>query len=436
MTSLSKKIGFWSVFGIVAGSQIGSGVFMQPASLAPYGGYAMAGWLISGVGAIALALVFSWMCSRFPRTGGPYVYVQEAFGPVAGFFTGWTYWVISWVSTPVLYVAATGYLSPLLGHPTAHALLVIQLSLLCMLTALNLRGVAVAGRVELVLSLMKILPLLIMPVLAVFYFQSDNIMVDQTRVAGLSLSEILSSTALLTLWGFIGVESATTAAGSVSNPRKTIPRAIILGTLCVAILYICNSLGIMGVLPGSVLSESRAPYVDAAQAMFGGNWHLWISIIAAITCIGTANAWTLSSGQSALGLAQDGLLPPIFKRKNKAEAPVCGILASFFGIIPILILTSRESLVAQVNMIIDFSVTAFLFVYLISVAAFFKIYRRQEGSVMSVYFAAGLVAAIFCLWVLWSTSWTTLLLASLFCLTGLPVYFFLYRQNKPALKQA
>src|SRR5580704_3865971 len=106
---MSQKIGFWAVFALVAGSQIGSGVFMQPASLAPFGLYGLFGWLISGAGAIALALVFAWLCANFPKTGGPCVYMQEAFGPVVGYFTGWTYWVISWVSTTVLFVAAVGY---------------------------------------------------------------------------------------------------------------------------------------------------------------------------------------------------------------------------------------------------------------------------------------------------------------------------------------
>ncbi len=145
---MSQKMGFWAVFALVAGSQIGSGVFMQPASLAPYGMYSLLGWLISGTGAIALALVFSWLCSRLPKTGGPCVYVQEAFGPILGFFTGWTYWVISWVSTTVLFVASIGYLSPLLGHPSALTRLILELSLLFLLTWINLRGVVAAGRAE------------------------------------------------------------------------------------------------------------------------------------------------------------------------------------------------------------------------------------------------------------------------------------------------
>ncbi len=113
---MSRKIGFWSVFALVTGSQIGSGVFMLPANLAPYGFYSLAGWLFSGAGAIALALVFAGLCARFPQTGGPHVYVHHAFGRGWAFFTGWTYWVISWVSTTAVVVVSIGYLTPIIGH--------------------------------------------------------------------------------------------------------------------------------------------------------------------------------------------------------------------------------------------------------------------------------------------------------------------------------
>lgn len=424
---MSQKIGFWAVFALVAGSQIGSGVFMQPASLAPFGMYSILGWLISSTGAIALALVFSWLCSKHPKTGGPCVYAEAAFGQTSGFFIGWTYWIISWVSTTVLFVASIGYLSPLLGHPSAMARLGLELGLLFFLTWLNLRGVVAAGRAEFVLSLLKIIPLILMPAIALFYFDSSNFMLDTSKVTDTSLSSVLSSVALLTLWGFVGLETATTAAGAVDNPSKTIPKAIILGTLCVALLYIFNSLAIMGLVPGAQLAASKAPYADAAQTMFGGSWHLVVSAIAAIVCIGTANAWTLSAGQAALGLAQDGLLPSFFAKTNKHGAPVVGLMSSCMGIVPILILTANENLVAQINMIIDFSVTAFLFVYLVCVCAFFKLIRQSAEKPL-IYLIAGGIAGLFCLWVLFETPWHIIAIASLFGVSGLPVYLF---HNKP-----
>ena len=174
---MSKKLGFWSVFAIVIGSQMGSGVFMLPASLAPYGQYGFLGWLVSGIGAICLALVFSGLCHRFPRTGGPHVYVKEMFGANAAFFTGWTYWVISWISTTAVIIASISYLSPFIPNASTHLELSLEILLLIAMTYLNLKGIEAAGKAEFILTALKIVPLLILPIIAMFYFNADNILI-------------------------------------------------------------------------------------------------------------------------------------------------------------------------------------------------------------------------------------------------------------------
>lgn len=130
MNHQSRTIGFWPVFALVTGSQIGSGVFMLPATLAQFGLFSLVGWIISGIGAIALSLVFAQLCTWLPRTGGPHVYVKEAFGESAAFFTGWTYWIISWVSTTVVVIASIGYLLPLIGETSTTTTVLLEIALL------------------------------------------------------------------------------------------------------------------------------------------------------------------------------------------------------------------------------------------------------------------------------------------------------------------
>ncbi len=423
---MSRKIGFWPVFALVTGSQIGSGVFMLPASLAPYGGYSLLGWIISGLGAIALALVFAQLCNWIPKTGGPHAYVQEAFGSTASFFVGWTYWVISWVSTTAVIVTSIGYLGPIIGVHSTEVTLLLEILLVLLITALNLRGIKAAGSAEFILTALKIIPLVLMPLAAFMYFNAENIAVAPA-IESLPAPHILSQVTLLTLWGFVGLESATTPAQSVVNPEKTIPRAIILGTISVAILYFFNSLGILGVIPSAELANTSAPYSAAAQYIFGGNWHLMISLIASIVCIGTLNAWMLASGQIALGLSEDGLMPRFFSKKNKFEAPYMSLLISCAGIIPLLMLTADKNLAQQMTTIIDFSVVAFLFVYLSCCLSFLKL---LPGKKMARFWplAYGIAALLFCSWVIYETSLATILVASLFTLCGIPVYF--YRKHK------
>lgn len=425
---MSKKIGFWSVFAIVTGSQIGSGVFMLPASLAPYGQYSLYGWLISGLGAICLALVFSGLCQRFPRTGGPHVYVNEMFGRTAAFFTGWTYWVISWVSTTAVIIASISYLSPFIGINSPYVYLFLELALLISISILNLKGVKAAGKAEFFLTLLKIIPLLVLPLLAIWHFKADHFMLKST-IASLPLSSKLAQATLLTLWGFIGLETATTPAGSVKDPAKTIPRAIIIGTACSALLYIVSSVGIMGLVPGNILESSKAPYVIATQYLFGGNWHLLIALMASAVCVGTLNAWMLTSGQIALGLAEDGLMPTYFAKKNKADAPVVGLIVSCIGIIPLLFSTLSHNIAEQITTIIDFSVVAFLFMYIISALAYIKVLFKEKAKYYHWIYT--LSALFFCGWIISQTSLTTIAVSMGFVLSGVPMFLFWYRkQNK------
>lgn len=424
---MSRKMGFWSVFSIVTGSQIGTTVFISPASLASYGVFGLIGWLISGLGAIALCLVFASLCSDFPKTGGPHTYVNHAFGATAAFFTGWTYWVVSWVSTTIVVVTAIGTLTPLFDTLPQSLESGLQILLLIVITLLNLKGVQAAGKAEFILILLKFIPLIIIPLAALLYFDSSNFFIS-AQVEALPLSTILSQVTLMTFFGFLGLECATTPAGEVSNPSKTIPRAIVIGTSSVALLYLLNSIGIMGMLPGAELANSKAPYVDASRIIFGGNWHLVISVIASLVCIGTLNAWILTSGQIVLGLAQDGLMPQIFARKNRYGSPFFGILVSCVGIIPLLILTADDTLAAQINTIIDFSVTAFLFVYLSCCLAFIKS-RIQQKNFSFWHFLYSIAATIFCIWVIYQTPVKTIFIAGLFVCSGIPVYFFWYRKQ-------
>ncbi len=419
---MSSKIGFWSVFALVTGSQIGSGVLMLPTNLAPYGILSLIGWALSGLGAIMLALVFANLCGRYPRTGGPHAFVKATFGNTAGYFTGWTYWIISWVSTPVVICASIGYLTPLIGVPSPWVKLLLEVGLLFIITAINLKGVKAAGRAEFFLTLLKIIPLLLVPLAALSLFNPANFTSLNVVLEKQSLSQSLGHVVLLTLWGFIGVESATTPAGSVENPGKTIPKAVVWGTLCVVVLYFINSLGIMGAMDPRVLALSKAPYADTVRLLAPGNWHLVVSLIAAVVCIGTLNAWMLASGQIALGVAQDNLMPAFIAKENRYGAPFVALIISCLGILPLLIMTMNESLSQQINIIIDFSVTAFLFVYSICCLSLVVILFKQRGPWYQWCYTLGALG--FCGWIIYETPLKTLLTASCFVLSGIPFYFF------------
>ena len=429
-----KKMGFWSVASLVAGSQIGSGIFLLPAGLAAFGAAGLTSWLITGGGALLLALIFAGLCAHYPKTGGPHAYIEAAFGKKIAFFAAWTYWVISWMSTPMVVIAIIGYLSPVLGNNQAWTNLSLELLILAIVTGLNFRSVQSVGRIEFIFTLLKLLPLLIVPVVGLFFIQWSHFTPFNPTTE--STFTAINSAALLTLWGFIGVESATTPAESVHNARKVIPKAIVLGTSVVACVYILSTFSIMAVVPPAVLLNSKAPFAEASAILFGGSWSLIVSIVAAIVCFGTLNAWMLTSGQIALGAANDGHFPEIFKKKNAKGAPVWGLLISVIGIVSVLVLTKNNDLMVQINTIIDISVTAFLFVYVFSVLSYLKLFWKEpQSQVINIkVLVIGFGALLFCLWAFWSSGFKMISMASLIVIAGVPVYWLRNRMTVTYLK--
>lgn len=427
--SSHRKMGFWTVTSLVAGSQIGTGIFLLPASLAPFGAIGLSSWLITATGAMLLALVFANLSAKIPKTGGPHTFIEHAFGEKLGFFSAWTYWMISWLSTPMVVISVVSYLNPLFGDLHPMLTLALQVVILMSITGLNLMGVRSAGRVEFIFTLLKLAPLLLVPVAGLYYFnQSHFIPFNPTSESSL---RVLNAAALLTLWGFIGLETATTPADSVENPKRTIPRAIITGTLIVAVVYIFSSTVMMGVVPPEALAQSKAPFADAAQIIFGGNWYIVISIAASIVCLGTLNAWVLTSGQIALGAANDGHLPSFFKVVNGNGAPRWGLIISSVGVLPVLIFTLSKDLISQINLIVDVCVTAFLFVYVMSVLSYLRLFwKNQETNQLNIACVlVGVGALIFCSWALYSSGLAMVGYAGIIPLIGVPVYLLKNRSQ-------
>ena len=415
---MSKKMGFKEVVSLVIGSQVGSGVFMLPASLALLGPISVFGWVISSSGAILLALVFAQLCMQLPKAGGPHAYVEAAFGKTAAFFISWTYWLISWVSSIAVIIAAVAYLSPLLGFTSPVQNLTLEIMLLFIVTLVNIRGTALAGSVEVVLTLFKCIPLLIIPIAGLFLCNLQHF--QPLNPHNFETIDVLHQASLMTLWGFIGLESATVTTAVIRNPQKIVPKAVVMGTVSVAILYILNSVGIMAVVPIGTLAGSAVPYVEASHILFGSGWDKVIAIIASIACIGTLNAWVLTSGQIAYGGAQDNILPQFFGKLNKYQSPYISLILSFLGSLPLLAMTLDTNLVSQVNTIIDIAVTAFLFIYILCMLAFIKINLNKKP----VYVGISILALVFCLWVLCYTALNFILWSAVFFLSGVPVYIW------------
>src|SRR5271156_593187 len=178
-------LGFWMCVALVVGNSIGSGVFLLPASLAPYGLNSLLAWGFTGCGAILLAIVFARLSRAYPAAGGPYAYVNLAFGPFSAFIVAWGYWISIWVGNAAIATGAVSYLSPLLPWiadvPGASA--AVTLFFLWLLTFVNWYGIRASGWVQSVTTVLKVLPLLAVAALGLFTVRSTSV-----AAAGIPLS--------------------------------------------------------------------------------------------------------------------------------------------------------------------------------------------------------------------------------------------------------
>ncbi|MFB7177176.1 amino acid permease [Streptomyces sp. NPDC056257] len=313
---------------LVMGNIIGGGIFLLPASVAPFGTISLVAFAVLTLGAIALALVFGRLANRHPQTGGPYVYARAAFGDFAGFLAAWSYWITTWVSNAALAVAAVGYLGVLFPAVGAHKWSMC-LAALCVqwLPALaNLAGTRYVGAVQLVSTVLKFAPLLLVAVGGLFFFDPANL--GPFRATGQSAVGAVSASAAILLFSYLGVESAAVSAGEVRDPERNVGRATILGTLGAATVYLLGTLAVFGLVAHEKLVSSEAPFSDAVNVMFGGTWGgTLVAGAAVISMAGALNGWTLLSAQTPYAAAKDGLFPKVFETKKRG-VPVAGVLVT------------------------------------------------------------------------------------------------------------
>lgn len=323
-----KSVGLVVATSLVTGTIIGAGIFSTPTALARYGPISLVGYVVTTLGAILLALVFAQLAIRNPAAGGPYAYVRTAFGDFMGFQTGWNYWIGAWAGVAAIAVSMVGYVGQLVPGLSDNRLaqLAIAVGAILLLTLVNTRGVAAGGLVSTVLAIIKVVPLLLIGTLGFFFVDWSNF--EPFNVSGLPPFSVIITAATLTLYAFIGLESATIPSANIKNPKKTIPRATLIGTGLAGIIYILSTTVVFGTVPNSQLQSSEAPFADSADAMIGSSGGTAIAWIAVVSTLGAMNGLILLAGQVPMAAAFDHLAPKVFGRVNVHGAPAAGLVIS------------------------------------------------------------------------------------------------------------
>ena len=258
MNAPARVLGLWTLIALVVGNMIGSGVFLLPATLAPYGAASLLGWTLTLGGALMLALVYAWLAQTIRNHGGAYAYARRAFGDSTGFVVAWSYWISTWVGNAAIAVAFAGSLGAIWPAATAtplHGAIAAQ-GALWLLTAVNLAGVREAGHLQVLLTLLKLVPLLLFGVIGLGWIHAGAY--RPFNPSGQPLLPVVTAVAALTLWSMLGLESATVPTGVVRDPERTVPRATVIGMLIAGLATMLTCTVVIGLLPADVLRNSAA----------------------------------------------------------------------------------------------------------------------------------------------------------------------------------
>ena len=397
---MKKTIGIWRSWALVAGMMIGSGIFTLPALLAAYGSYSFLGWAVTGFGAICLAFSYSYLSSRKPGLGGPYFYVQEAFGPKFAAVVAWGYWISLVASVAALTLSFTGYSKTYLPFLENNSLYssAFAIGIIILFTAINTRGVREASTVQLVTTVIKILPLIFIGVAGIMF--GDVTEIPAVNPENDSLFHMVAGLCLLIMFAFIGVESATLPSEDTIDPKKTIPRASILGTLTAVIVYMVAMLGLMSIIPLQELQQSSSPFADAAQILIGNSGAIIITIGALFAISGTLNVCIMITGTIMLAGARDGMFPKYFSQQNAKGTPVRALLfSSALGII-FLLFNNSKSLINSFEYLLIIATFAVLVVYLGTSLASIKLQwtdHKQGQKISIIHLTIALLATLFSL---------------------------------------
>jgi len=431
------SLGIWRATSLVTGNIVGAGIFMMPASLGMYGSVGLLGLILTSLGAICLAFVFANLSRTLPKIGGPYAYSRAAFGDFIGFQMAWSYWVGTWASVAAITIAFVSYLSIIWPALNASFSLTffVALATVWIFTFINVRGVQTAGTVQLLATILKIVPLATIGILGICQINFDHFF--PINPSAEPFWTALSSAAALTLFSFVGLESATIPAEDVSDPENTIPKATIYGTLLAAVIYVGTMIAILGILPPQELAVSAAPFVDAGAYIFGSWAGPIVAGAAIMSTLGTLNGWILVQGQMPVAAARDGLFPSFFDKHTKNGSPYLALIVST-GLVSVMLYMNYEAgLVEQFNTIVIFVTFTVVLTYLYStVASLYLLVSSEQAKPMGQLIRMSIITFIafsFMIVITIGAGESAVFLGMIFIFSGFPFYVLMKRSHRKRL---
>ncbi len=381
----TKKMSMMQLTVLVAVNMMGSGIIMLPANMAQVGAISLLSWAVTAVGSMTIAYGFAQAGLLSQRAGGMAAYAEEAYGKGGYFLTFFLYFLSLAIGNVAIAISAVGYLAaffPWLSSGSGATCIGVIL-LIWITTLANFGGPRITGRIGAITVWGVIVPVAGLSIIGWIWFKSSTF-AAAWNPHGLSLLKGMDSSIALTLWAFLGMESAAQNSDAVENPKRDVPMACLLGTLGAAVIYIVSTTVIQGIVPNAELAKSTGPFALAYSQMFNPTVGSIIRALAILACLGSLLGWQFTIAQTAKTAAEERFFPAFFAKTNKMTAPVIGMIV--MGVVQSLMAlsTASPSLGEQFSILVNLAVVTNVIPYILALSAL-MIMMRKAGVPQSTY---------------------------------------------------
>jgi putrescine:ornithine antiporter len=431
-----KKMTLMQLTVIVAVNMMGSGIIMLPANMAKVGAISLLSWGVTALGSMAIAYGFAQAGLFNQKPGGMSAYAEEAHGKAGFFMTFYLYFFSLAIGNVAIAISAVGYLATffpwLSSTPIATCIGVI--GLIWLTTIANFGGPRVTGRIGTVTVWGVILPVGLLSLIGWFWFSGDTF-TAAWNPNGIGIAEGLGSSISLTLWAFLGMESAAQNSSAVENPKRNVPLACMLGTLGAAFVYILSTTVIQGIVPNAELVKSTGPFGLAYAKMFNPAVGSIVMTFAVMACIGSLLGWQFTISQTAKSAADDRMFPSIFSRISSVGAPVTGMVIMAVVQSAMALSTISPSLNEQFSALVNLAVVTNVLPYILALSGL-MVMMRNAGVGEKVYrrnTIVAMVAMVYSIYAIFASGKDAVLGAMIVMGIGLVIYGFIAQRFAAAM---
>ena len=439
MAAPQKKMNVVQLTFIVMVNMMGSGIIMLPSNMAQVGAISLLSWIVTALGSLAIAWGFAQAGIFNQRPGGLAAYAEDGYGKPGYFQVFFLYFISLAIANVAVAISALGYLASffpgLTATPIATAIGVI--ALLWITTVANFGGPSLTGKIGSVTVWGVILPVGFLALAGWIWFSADTF-AAAWNPKGISIAEGMGSSIALTLWAFLGMESASQNASAVENPKRDVPLACMFGTLGAAVIYVLSTAVIQGIVPNAELAESTGPFGLAYAKMFNPVVGQIVMALAVMACIGSLLGWQFTLASTAKDAADAKLFPAIFGKATAAGAPLAGMV--IMGIVQSLMALSTISpnLNEQFSALVNLAVVTNVVPYVIALSALWVMMRDAKVSdgTRTLNTVVTVVALAYSIYALWASGMEAVMGGMLVMAVGYLVWGLIAPRFAPAVAKS